>query len=186
MTEYEENFITTYTGKKFHYLDPQPEEIDIEDIAHALSLTCRFSGHCKKFYSVAEHSVRVADIVPLELRLQALLHDASEAYITDIPRPIKETFGLQTCEALILLRILTKYGIQGTKGYEIISPAVKEADNILVATEARDLMANMNDWASLPEPLTERISPLKWEDAEELFLFRFKIYNYKEVSNENS
>jgi len=180
MTEYEEHFITTYTGKKIHYLDPQPDEIDIEDIAHSLSMTCRFSGHCKKFYSVAEHSVRVADIVPLKLRLQALLHDAAEAYITDIPRPIKEVFGLRSCEELILHRILAKYGIQG------ISPTIRRADNILIATEARDLMANMNDWASLPEPLIEKISPLKWEAAEELFLFRFQWYINKEVPNEDT
>ena len=177
MTEYEEHFITTYTGKKFHYLDPQPDEIDIVDIAHSLSLTCRFSGHCREFYSVAEHSIRVAEIVPLELRLQALLHDAAEAYITDIPRPIKRAFGLRSCEERILHKILAKYGIQE------LSHTVGWADNVLIATEARDIMANTSGWALLPEPLIEKISPLKWEAAEELFLFRFKVYNYKEVSN---
>jgi len=88
MTEYDEHWITTYTGKRFHYLDPQPEEIDIVDIAHALSLTCRFGGHCKEFYSVAEHSIRVAEIVPKEFQLLALLHDAGEAYTGDVQSPI--------------------------------------------------------------------------------------------------
>jgi len=170
MTEYEEHFITTYTGKKFHYLNPQPEEIDIVDIAHSLSLTCRFSGHCKEFYSVADHSIRVAHIVPVGLKLQALLHDTAEAYLTDVPRPIKEAFGLRVCEELILQRILIKFGIQG------ISPEVKKADDVMIATEARDLMPNMNDWASLPEPLPGRIYPFTSKDAERLFLFKFKLY----------
>ena len=90
LNEYTDHWISTYTDKKFHYLNPTEEEICIEDIAHALALTCRFGGHCSKFYSVAEHSIRVSNIVPETLRLQALLHDAHEAYLHDVPRPIKE------------------------------------------------------------------------------------------------
>jgi len=172
MTEYKENFITTYTGKKFHYLDPQPDEIDITDIAHALSLTCRFSGHCKEFYSVAEHSIRVADAVPMELRLQALLHDAAEAYITDIPRPIKVAFGLEAAEQPILRCILLKYGLEG------INSVIKVVDDILCATEARDLMSNTDDWLGLPKPLNLTIHPITSQDAERIYLYRF--YKYQE------
>jgi len=95
------NFITTYTGKKFHYLNPSLGEVDIIDIAHHLSLKCRFIGACKQFYSVAEHCVRVSYILSPELQLSGLLHDATEAYIPDIPRPIKIHFGLRVVEDVI-------------------------------------------------------------------------------------
>ena len=79
----------TYTGRQFFPLTPRQEDIDIEDIAHSLSRLCRFNGHCKSFYSVAEHSYRISYIVPPEFALWGLLHDAGEAYLSDLPRPIK-------------------------------------------------------------------------------------------------
>src|SRR5271156_4912831 len=80
-------WIQTFTGKKFYPFNPKPQDIDIRDIAHALSNICRFTGHTKRFYSVAEHSRNVAKLVPAHMKLQALLHDASEAYLCDIARP---------------------------------------------------------------------------------------------------
>src|SRR5690242_720613 len=82
--------IRTYTGRAFSPLDPNPDDIVIEDIAHALSLNCRFTGHVRWHYSVAQHSVLCSEIVPSEYALTALLHDASEAYLSDIARPIKQ------------------------------------------------------------------------------------------------
>jgi hypothetical protein len=82
-------WIQTFTGKAFDPFDPKPEDICIEDIAHALANVCRFTGHSRQFYSVAQHSVEVATRLPHELQAAALLHDASEAYLTDLPRPIK-------------------------------------------------------------------------------------------------
>ena len=79
------SWLQTYTGIQFWPLDPRPEEIDIQDIAHALSLLCRFNGHCQRFYSVAEHSVHVSTILAPEFGLWGLLHDAAEAYLSDIP-----------------------------------------------------------------------------------------------------
>lgn len=173
MTEYAENFIETYTGKKFHYLNPIEDEIDIVDIAHSLSLSCRFKGHTKCFYSVAEHSVRVAEIVPDSVKPLALLHDAAEAYIPDIPSPMKEHFGLKVVEEKILECIYKKYKIcYTTQDLQI----VKHADNTLLATEARDLMTNMNGWATLPPPLDNTIYPLSPESSEKLFLAKFQIY----------
>lgn len=92
-------WIATFTGRRHYFLDPHPSEIVIEDIAHALSMICRYGGHCRTFYSVAEHSVRVAEAmllgrfgdlnyVPIEV-LFALLHDASEAYLGDLVHPLK-------------------------------------------------------------------------------------------------
>ena len=174
MDEYGGNWITTYTGKKFHFLAPQPEEIDIEDIAHALSLTCRFAGQCKSFYSVAEHSIRVADIVPEQYKLHALLHDASEAYLPDLPRPIKAGLPyFKEMENVILRAVWNKFIPSGVyENYGVI----KEADNILLATEARDLMDNTDDWAELPPPLKPEIRPMPSNVAKVLFLCIFEFY----------
>ncbi|MBF0612521.1 MAG: hypothetical protein HQL55_15470, partial [Magnetococcales bacterium] len=79
-----DNWIQTFTGRQFWPLAPVLEHIHVQDIAHALSLLCRFNGHCQKFYSVAEHSLHVATILPPELAGWGLLHDASEAYLADL------------------------------------------------------------------------------------------------------
>lgn len=166
--EYKDNWITTFTGRQFHYLNPSPDEVDIRDIAHALSLKVRFSGHCLRFYSVAEHCLRVAEILPEGLQLSGLLHDAAEAYIPDIPRPIKEHYGLREAEDKILKVILEKFGL-------VEHPLIREADDVILATEARDLMANMDGWAKLPKPLRDRIIPRhKPHTVEIAFLHRFK------------
>jgi len=176
MNEYGGHWIETFKGRKFHFLNPQPNEIDIEDIAHALSLTCRFNGACRVFYSVAEHSIRVAGIVPDKYKLLALLHDASEAYIPDLPRPEKAGMPeFKAMENVILQAIWHKFGIDNLLTSDGV---VKEADNILLATEARDLMPNTDDWAELPFPLSDKIVPfcsdLKWIEQE--FLQRFNEY----------
>lgn len=87
---YSGRLIRTYRGHYFDVFDPNPDQIDIEDIAHSLSLLCRFAGHTQSFYSVAEHSIWVAKKVRIEDKLTALLHDASEAYLIDLPSPIKK------------------------------------------------------------------------------------------------
>ena len=172
MSEYEENFITTYTGRQFHYLEPVVDEIDIVDIAHSLSLKCRFAGHCRVFYSVAEHSIRVAKILPDELKLSGLLHDAAEAYLPDIARPQKIKFGIKILEDKIMEVIYTKYGT-------ISSPNIKEADDILLATEARDLMKNTDGWRKIPKPLPDTIHPLDWEAAKLRFLTAYYLLRNK-------
>src|SRR5271165_4859950 len=82
-------WIQTYTGKKFFPMDPKPEDICIEDIAHSLSMICRFTGHSREFYSVAQHSVYVSELCSEQWMLHGLLHDAEEAYTNDLARPIK-------------------------------------------------------------------------------------------------
>ena len=91
-------YIRTYTGKKFYPMDPQPESIDIRDIAHALSLVCRGNGHVNRFFSVARHCINCA--MEAEARgystrviMACLLHDASEAYMSDVPRTFKQFMG---------------------------------------------------------------------------------------------
>lgn len=87
---YPPNSIATYTGKVFDLAVMDPDSIDIKDIARALSMNCRWGGHVKTYYSIAEHSVRVCEAVENpRYKMQALLHDASEAYLLDIPKPFK-------------------------------------------------------------------------------------------------
>ena len=171
MNEYDGHWITTYTGKKFHYLAPKEDEVDIVDIAHALSLTCRFGGHCKEFYSVAEHSILVAEQVRPELRLSALLHDAHEAYLHDVPRPIKQDIaGYKEIADRIQTVIQGKFGISS-------SLEIEQADNVLLATEAQEIMPNMTDWAELPTPLESGVYLWASDDAEESFLTYFAMWS---------
>ena len=83
-------WIQTYTGRKFYPLDPHAEDVCIEDIAHALALKCRYTGHCREFFSIAQHSVMVSRMVPESDAICGLLHDATEAYLPDVARPIKD------------------------------------------------------------------------------------------------
>lgn len=88
------DWMQTFTGRQMWPLDPQVRDLDIVDIAHALGMACRYAGHCLKFYSVAEHSVLMARWLAeqgcsRDVLLQALLHDAPEAYLVDVPRPVK-------------------------------------------------------------------------------------------------
>ena len=86
MSERKGDWFLTYTGRQFWPLDPRPEDICIRDIAHHLSLCCRFNGACRVHYSVAQHSVMVANILPAPLRFWGLMHDATEAYVGDMVR----------------------------------------------------------------------------------------------------
>jgi 5'-deoxynucleotidase YfbR-like HD superfamily hydrolase len=84
------SWIRTYSGKKFYVFEPKQKDIIIEDMAHALSLLCRFTGHTEDLYSVGQHSLLVMELCPEELKLEGLTHDFPEAYITDIATPVKK------------------------------------------------------------------------------------------------
>ena len=135
--------IETYSGLYFDYLNPQIDSILIEDIAHGLSNMCRFAGHCHQYYSVAQHSVLVSMQVPSEYALAALLHDASEAYMLDIPRPLKHLPFFQPyrdLEAKVMGIIAQKLGFNLP-----LPPCIKEADERMLCTEKRELMGP-DDW----------------------------------------
>lgn len=138
-------WFTTFTGKTVQPLSIRPEDIDIVDIAHALSQVCRFGGHTLNFYSVAEHSVLVADLVPEPVRLHALLHDAAEAYTGDLIAPLKYGLGLKTRWWKSLERRFDA-AIAAALGLAPMSPdfklLVKHADLVALATERRDVMPN--------------------------------------------
>src|SRR5580692_700756 len=106
------DWIQTATGRQFWPMDPRPDEIFIDDIAHALSMLCRFGGHCLRFYSVAEHSVLLSRVAPQKHKLWALLHDASEAYLVDVPRPIKPMLvGYKAAEEKIQRAIAVRFNL---------------------------------------------------------------------------
>ena len=164
------HWVQTYTGRKFFPLAPRVEDVDIRDIAHALAFNCRFNGHCLRFYSVAEHSVRVSLAVPEAQALWGLLHDAAEAYLTDLPRPVKiQMPAFSEFEDRLLETILGKFGLSMP-----MPSQVKYADDALLATEQRDVMAPPPDAWHLPAPpLPDRIEPMPPQVAERAFLERF-------------
>lgn len=145
------DFIFTFTGKRFYPIDPRPEEIDIRDIAHALSMQCRYTGHVSRFLSVAEHSLGVASLLPQELKLAGLMHDASEAYLADIARPIKHCsdFGdlYRVAEHRLMGCIAEKFGL------DFDHPLIKEADDAMIYVEANALMPPDPCWAAWYRPI---------------------------------
>lgn len=170
----------TFTGRAIYPLDMRPEDIDLRDIAHSLALQCRFTGHCRVPYYVADHSLRVlkavrdetcGGLMPGEEEREqlrwALLHDAAEAYMTDISRPVKRSIqGWQEIERAIEATIAARFELKLP-----IPEIVLHADSVLLATEARDLMAPPpQSWGPLPAPLPYRIHPLPWDVAEARFL----------------
>ena len=163
------DWIQTYTGKKFYPLDPRPEDVCLLDIAHALSLTCRYNGHCNVFYSVAEHSFRmsVADIPGCPK--WKLLHDAAEAYVSDVPRPIKPMLSeYRDLENAVMKVIAHKYDLR-----ECDQGLIKAADMVMLATEKRDVVNASPPWSlHLPAPLPDKINPMRPQVAEWLFLRR--------------
>jgi hypothetical protein len=150
-------------------MDPRSEEIRIEDIAHSLSMQCRYAGHCKQFYSVAEHSCHLHDFVSPEHRAWALLHDASEAYLVDVPRPVKPFLsGYKEAENNIMKVIAARFGL----GDEPM--AVKEADGRILADEASQNMTQPPaPWTFYGYPLGITLQYWRPEQAKTEFLLRF-------------
>lgn len=165
------DWILTFTGRRFRPLQPDPDLLDVRDIAHSLSLLCRFNGHCLRYYSVAEHSVRVSRILPPDLALWGLLHDAAEAYVSDLPRPVKRQVpAFNDYEDALLRVIAARFGLAWPMPQE-----VRHADDVLLATERRDLMPpDPAPWGLRGDALPEAIVPLGPEEAERLFLDRFQ------------
>lgn len=162
------NYMLTASGRRFYLWDPDPADIVWSDIGHALENLCRFNGHTSLLYTVAEHSVRVCRLVRewggnREEQLAGLLHDASEAYFGDIPRPLKRHPSLRElveADARLQRMILAKAGLP-----EDLPESVLEADEVLLATEARDLMnaPDLETWAPRRAPLETAIEPVSGE-----------------------
>jgi len=130
--------ITTLSGKWFDILNPEEYEYDVEEMATALSNLCRYTGHVNKFYSVAEHSVLVSRIVPVSLRLPALLHDASEAYLGDVASPLKKLLPeYRAIEERVQAAIFKYFGLEYP-----MDTAIHEADKRMYWQERQDIANN--------------------------------------------
>lgn len=142
------DWMQTISGTRVYPMDLRPEDFNIFDIAHGLSMMCRFNGHITQFYSVAEHSVHASRALPDDLALIGLLHDASEAYLSDVIRPVKpylNNYG--QIEDRFMQAIGARFGFAWPMPEE-----VKRIDNAMLTTEALALKGHdVSDWF-LPEP----------------------------------
>jgi len=171
--------MATLSGKNYLPSHPTHDLININDISHALSNICRFAGHVSSFYSVAQHSVLVARIIEglggnPYMQLHGILHDATEAYLTDIPTPVKRLItGFDTLEDNFYRVIAEVYGLEPE-----LPEIVKRADGIALATEARDLMGDPKNWRLPHEPCGIIVIPKPPIDAKTMFLEAFhEIYS---------
>jgi hypothetical protein len=166
------DWMQTFTGKRFYLLDPQPEDIDIIDIAHALSMTCRYGGHTEKFYSVAEHSFLISRALPQPLKLAGLLHDSAEAYVGDVISPVKPKLnGFKDLENKILSVICEKYGCLNFIGNHLI----KKADFDILKNEHEQAMKPGVEWSYQGDGMDVMIEFWNPEEAKRRFLAEFKI-----------
>lgn len=158
-------------GGYFNFEDPKLSEIKITDIAHALSHICRFTGHCVRYYSVAEHSVLTSYAVPHRFAFEALMHDAAEAYIGDIAKPLKQLLpDYAVIENRVETEVLSRFNLCLP-----LSPEVKQADRNMLRTEQAQVMQNRDNWTSITgsTALDTTVRFLPPNDAREAFLKRF-------------
>lgn len=163
--------ILTYTGLWFNASCLAPESIDIRDIAHALALTNRFAGHTRLPYSVAQHSYLASKLAPEGLELQALMHDAHEAYVLDMPSPWKSLLpDYRMLEDHVARAVRARFGLTRD-----LDPRVKTVDLRLLSTEAKafGLAWWSDDAAHPPYPELGDLKPWPWGKAEQRFLDRF-------------
>lgn len=164
------DWMETFSGRHFWPLDPRPAEIDPADIAHALSLLCRYGGHVDRFYSVAEHCVLMSLAVPPEHALAALLHDATEAYVVDVPRPLKRHLdGYREIEAGVWNAICLRFRLAGD-----LPTSVRLADDRILLTERNALMPRAGVWSqdAVCDPLPVVVSGWGPAQAEARYLAR--------------
>jgi hypothetical protein len=164
--------IITVEGTYFDFTDPDSAQYTIRSIAHALSFVCRFGGHCRKFYSVAQHCVLLSYIVPEEYALEGLLHEAGEPFCGDMPSPLKMLLPeYKVIEKRVEASVLKRFGITD------MPPCIKKADIVMLKTEQRDLMRRQNDDWELTrgaETLKQKIRPWPAWYARWRFLRRYK------------
>jgi hypothetical protein len=175
-------YVSTYLGNRFYPLEPRIVDVAIEDIAHGLSYQCRFNGQTSAFYSVAQHSLIVASLVPDELKFAALLHDAAEAYLGDMVKPLKVLLpSFSEIEDSVTRIIGERFGVNLSH-----NPVIKRADLISLATEKRDLLPySAEPWAYLEgvKPCQEILRPMPPEEAKQAFLQQFEALSQKPAPN---
>lgn len=165
--------ILTSTGQYFDFTKPEAHDYQIEEIAHALSHLCRYTGHVSQFYSVAQHSVLVSLFIEPALALEGLLHDASEAYLGDVSSPLKALLpDYKAIEHKVEAAIASQYGLN------LHHRHIKIADLRMLSTEKRILMPQTDNdhkhWPDYP-PYHIWIRPMSPEEAKDFFLTRYQI-----------
>lgn len=169
---------STASGGRFYPLNPIQDEVDIFDIAHALSNQCRFAGHVIHHYSVAQHSVLVSQLAPKGFELEGLMHDAAEAYVVDVPYPIKPHIPQHgVIEENVLKVIGEKYSFP-----HVMSEEINFLDRSIVKDEAIQLLrADVDEWGSPFEPLGIEIEEWTPRQARDAFIKRF--YELMDIRN---
>lgn len=172
-------WIETYTGRAFWPLEPKVEALSVIDIAHALSNQCRYSGHVRFFYSVAQHCCLLADHVAnnggsaLDA-LQILMHDSPEAYLVDVPRPVKQFMPQYRVWDHGINECIREW--MGWKGIPIPS-FQDDLDSRIIVDERAALMPNSgNDWGHRLEPVGVTIQPWLPVSAKRQFLMQYAAY----------
>lgn len=163
--------ILLHSGNYFDYEDAEGSLFGIEDIARGLSHICRFGGQCGRFYSVAEHSVYVSRIVHPDHAFAGLMHDAAEAFVGDMPKPLKVMCpDYQAIEKRIERAVLDRFGLSLP-----LDPSIKEADIVMLATEQAQVMQNRDDWDYTrgKQCADIQVQCLPPNDAMNMFLNRF-------------
>lgn len=178
MNNYDKAYIITFTGKKFNLLSTTPDMISVEDMAHSLSQQCRWTGHCKHHYSIAQHSYYCSLLGPEENRFWHLNHDNSEAYIGDMNRPLKHYTNAGDAYRKVehpLQELI--YVTAGLIGDEPLS--VKQADEGMLYAEMEQLLPRPNFDMAANNPygrsMAANIQIEEWtpRKAEQMYLDRY-------------
>lgn len=142
LPERKSGWFVTAMGQKFYPTEPRAEDISIHDIAHALSNICRFGGHVRRFYSVAQHSIFVSGLLPIRLKMAGLLHDATEAYLGDMVAPLKlQIPEFKRVEQQMEKVIEKRFSLHG-----LHDPVIKSADLLALKVERDMLLNNRFTW----------------------------------------
>lgn len=176
MTDVTKAYIATFTGKKFFLLEPRIEDIDIRDIAHALAMQCRWTGHSRFHYSVAQHAYYCSFLGPENEAFHRLNHDDSEAYIGDMNRPLKHYTDAGTAYRKVEQPLQNL--IYDAFGLSHIEPlSVHAADNAMLYAEKEQIMGytfgEAQKWTPTEAPANITIEQWSPEKAETMFLNRF-------------
>lgn len=168
-----DGWIETNSHETYFYGKRNPENINILDIAHGLSNLCRYSGQCNYFYSVAQHSCIVHDVAPIHLKAIGLFHDAAEAYISDIPRPVKNIVPE-------IKKLERKIQIEVSERFKLTFPwssQIEILDSQLMLREAQLLFDGGVSWTVEGLPPLEINIPSFWSPkrAKREFLFRYEV-----------
>ena len=173
-------WVLTHSGIEFDLSDPQPDMIHLEDIAFSLAQQARFNGHAKFHYSIAQHSVLVANLAPDFLKLPALFHDAHEAYVGDLVQPFKEFMGgtvPEFAEAFKRLTLKIDAAIVERFNLENFGHALIEAADLqALATERRDLLPASSTWDSIAGIKPHAFPIIRQFDREARFNFLNMYY----------